>query len=191
MPDLPSRREHEAELANAIALAFRSAGKPPFDWDAMAAALAAAMAGPLASAFADAAARMPGPVSPDAASQWAAGYSQALAAEIVGHSRDAIENENDGAALAAAIAVVFGAVRALTIAITETTRAITAAEQWAVSLGAGGEMEPWWVTEKDARVCEVCAPLDETPQSAWVDVAPLGPPAHPRCRCYLDWREAA
>jgi hypothetical protein len=42
-----------------------------------------------------------------------------------------------------------------------------------------------WTTEPGA--CKVCAPLDGT-IVGWSKEFPNGPPAHPRCRCSLQWR---
>lgn len=41
-----------------------------------------------------------------------------------------------------------------------------------------------WITEKDDRVCSVCAPRDE--QFYPIEMLPLYP-AHWHCRCHLDW----
>jgi hypothetical protein len=53
---------------------------------------------------------------------------------------------------------------------------------------AARKLVPYWVTERDGRVCPICAPLDGKPESAWVKKFPNGPKAHVACRCYLDWR---
>lgn len=44
-----------------------------------------------------------------------------------------------------------------------------------------------WNTERDSLVCPVCRPLHGKPQGEW-GVFANGPPAHPRCRCWLNWR---
>jgi HK97 family phage portal protein len=51
-----------------------------------------------------------------------------------------------------------------------------------------GDMTPVaaiWLTERDERVCPVCAELDGMPPDLWREQYPLGPPAHPWCRCSL------
>ena len=45
-----------------------------------------------------------------------------------------------------------------------------------------------WYTERDGRVCPICAPLHRTPEAVWGPVSPGGPPAHPNCRCWLTYR---
>ncbi len=47
-------------------------------------------------------------------------------------------------------------------------------------------MTPVWATEKDAKVCKICGPLDGKPADKWGKFE-LGPPAHPVCRCYLNY----
>lgn len=51
-----------------------------------------------------------------------------------------------------------------------------------------GKLAAYWHTERDGRVCPICAPLDGEPESTWRDKFPNGPKAHVACRCYLDWR---
>lgn len=82
--------------------------------------------------------------------------------------------------------------RAEMIAITETTQAINAGElaaatAWRVSFSP---KVAYWITADDDRVCSICGPLHERRQDVWLAVQPVGPPAHPRCRCYLDWRNS-
>lgn len=45
-----------------------------------------------------------------------------------------------------------------------------------------------WQTERDSRVCKICAPLHGQDQDVWQDEFPFGPPAHPNCRCFLNYR---
>jgi hypothetical protein len=47
-----------------------------------------------------------------------------------------------------------------------------------------------WRTSEDDRVCEICGPLEDKPESAW----PGGPPpGHVGCRCWdvLDYKGKA
>jgi hypothetical protein len=92
------------------------------------------------------------------------------------------------------IAPVFGEDRALSIAVTETTRAYAEGQKLA------GEtlkeefpdvrVVKTWFTNNDDLVCEICAPLNgeevdiDQPFSSGDDA----PPAHPLCRCWLDTR---
>ncbi len=63
----------------------------------------------------------------------------------------------------------------------------------------GLTLEPVWVTMRDEKVCAICDPLDGKPVDLWGTVLEGilagraintivengGPPAHPRCRCYV------
>lgn len=89
-----------------------------------------------------------------------------------------------------------------TFAATEITRAATAGSEYtaAVYRWVGPTKPPdegfivkpaivttLWFTELDERVCPICLPLHGEPREVWSYVAPLGPPAHPNCRCWLDY----
>lgn len=103
-----------------------------------------------------------------------------------------------------AIASIFSEPRAESIAITEVTAALTAGEQGMAGylsqphtiLGDDGAITqqgpvyitPFWITERDAKVCPVCSPLDGKSEFEWPAILSKGPPAHPRCRCRLDWK---
>lgn len=84
----------------------------------------------------------------------------------------------------------FSARRAETIAITSTTEAQAAAQrltqQYLASHGLA--FIRVWQTLEDERVCPVCGPLHERPESVWQERYPDGPPAHPRCRCSVVLR---
>lgn len=82
---------------------------------------------------------------------------------------------------------VFGPTRIEGIAITETTGAISAGGDAGIEETVGVSQEDLWITEKDSKVCPVCKPLDNQPRSEWGAYLPDGPPAHPRCRCYLQY----
>jgi hypothetical protein len=89
---------------------------------------------------------------------------------------------------------VFSAGRAAQVAITETTRAITQGEAGAARLIAsrlGSRMVRRWRTERDADVCPICKPLDgkeEFGADGFAATIPEGPPAHPSCRCEVEYR---
>jgi hypothetical protein len=40
----------------------------------------------------------------------------------------------------------------------------------------------------DQKVCPVCRPLHGRPRDEWERVAPMGPPAHQSCRCFVDYQ---
>jgi phage portal protein BeeE len=84
----------------------------------------------------------------------------------------------------------FGARRAETIAITETTRAASAAtDQYQAYLGENGVATERVVrTNADERVCPICGPLNGKPESVWAAQYPDGPPFHTRCRCATTLR---
>jgi hypothetical protein len=84
---------------------------------------------------------------------------------------------------------IFSDARLESISITETTRAITEVEKSAASDLAqrGFLVTAEWVTERDSRVCPICLPLHGHSINEIGFPFLSGPPAHPRCRCYLTW----
>lgn len=85
------------------------------------------------------------------------------------------------------ITKVFGPSRAETIAVTETTAAQHAGGERAVSANLGLEEMDLWMTRMDEKVCPICEPMDRMPRSRWTAEYPSGPPAHPNCRCWIDY----
>lgn len=83
---------------------------------------------------------------------------------------------------------IFGESRGNRIAVTETTAAATAGGEAGASLTVGLSLADIWWTEEDARVCEICRPLHRKPRQEWMAVYPSGPPAHPMCRCFVEYR---
>lgn len=88
---------------------------------------------------------------------------------------------------------LFGEPRADVIAITETTGALSEAELESANIattaaGSGLIVDARWFTADDERVCPVCEPLHNTAYAVFSIYFPGGPPAHPRCRCRLEWR---
>lgn len=82
------------------------------------------------------------------------------------------------------------------IVTTETTAAATAGGEEAVSgrRSASGNVNQadkdlWW-TERDQKVCPICEPLHGKDRTIWARHFPKGPPAHPRCRCNIEYAEA-
>jgi|GEM_PF-5895901 len=90
---------------------------------------------------------------------------------------------------------VFDEDRRKGIATDETTVALTKGQREAAGRGDGArtetgqrvEIEQYWSTELDDRVCPRCSPLHDQPESVWGRVFPNGPgpEAHPNCRCSL------
>lgn len=81
--------------------------------------------------------------------------------------------------------VVVGEAAARSVAQTETTVAQSAGGEAGIDLAGGKSLEDLWITEADNRVCPVCSPLHRTKRATWKDTRPDGPPAHPRCRCFI------
>lgn len=140
------------------------------------------------------------------AAAWAVLHAQQVASGIVTNSqemsRQAIARAaQSGEELATALEGTFARSRAEAIGITETTTAKSAAEQALMSernrrlavevLVSGEEPKvevPFWITERDARVCPICAPLHGKPEWDWPLEQRDGPPAHPRCRCDKQYK---
>ena len=82
-------------------------------------------------------------------------------------------------------ATSFGPRRAKLIAVTETTRAYSAAtaETQRDLNRVGVQMERIWHTANDEKVCPVCGPFNNKSEVEWSREFPDGPPAHPGCRC--------
>ena len=81
------------------------------------------------------------------------------------------------------IVSAFGPVRAEMIAVTEVTRAASEGEQMITrELSSQGiQMRPIWQTNNDALVCPICGPKHNKEIKDGVY-----PPAHPRCRCWVN-----
>lgn len=85
---------------------------------------------------------------------------------------------------------IFSPERAEVNAVTNSTEAISAGEQSTaramrkefpdVSIRAIWRIE-------DASACPICLDLDGEEEEVWEIYYPNGPPAHPNCRCTLDW----
>lgn len=128
---------------------------------------------------------------------WAARYLKSLAQEMADSLRarvDAIELAPE-TNFADELLRIFSAERDAVIAATETTRAQVAGEYGAAHrwnrLHPEQQIEPRWRTEHDEKTCWICDPLDNQREVTYGIEFPTGPPAHPNCRCWLDWSEPA
>lgn len=87
---------------------------------------------------------------------------------------------------------VLGEARAEAISVTEITNGITQGEAAAASEVEGQmgiALNCYWNAELDGRTCPVCKSLHGRPKEEWQMEYGSGPPAHPSCRCTLDWRQ--
>lgn len=140
------------------------------------------------------------------ASQWADGYSRELAAQVVQTSRDMATTAvasagDDQQRIREGLGLIFlSPARLKGIAITEVTTAVSAGEQAVVIpyndfLGQRNRrpdrLIALWQTSHLPNVCEHCQPFEGQGREVWGEVAPLGPPLHPRCNCALRWIRAA
>lgn len=85
------------------------------------------------------------------------------------------------------VVTALGPERASTIAVTETTVATSAGGERGVEGTIGLREFDLWYTAADDRVCPRCGPLHATKRSQWSTQFPGGPPAHPRCRCRIEY----
>ena len=141
---------------------------------------------------------------------WARQHTYNLITGLTDHTRAVVqeaistffEQSMTRADLEMLIGRAFGPVRAEMIAITEVTRAATAAEiQIGEELAKEGIfMTAIWYTRNDEIVaeCPVCYPLNERPADGYTGLrtpywrspttgSEITPPAHPRCRCSMGW----
>lgn len=82
---------------------------------------------------------------------------------------------------------IFGPNRVSGIAVSETTNASSSGGEFGVEVSVGLSDDDTWFTEADARVCPICQPLHEQPREVWASKFPSGPPAHHRCRCWIQY----
>ncbi|HVX14364.1 MAG TPA: phage minor head protein [Pirellulales bacterium] len=133
------------------------------------------------------------------AQQWAAGFAPELAREVVSTSQELVQaalasSSGDARRISDALATIFMSdARLEAVAATECTRATSAGEHAAVFFydrSGKPRLVPVWRTARDARVCDRCAPLAGRSRDYWGSFAPMGPPMHPVCRCWLEWLNA-
>lgn len=207
MPDLSTRRDREAELAAALMLVFDdwrprfSAAKSAEDisWKSFHADIKNALTDSLSATALESGLLSLDSYNPNSAlsadpqkneqlvqraTAWAEAHAANLSREIVDTTRVAVGLSDWEPWL--------GQSRAEAIAVTETSRAITAGAAAAIGLlvllRVIDPPKAYWATEADADVCDVCSGLDGEPEEVWQGVSPGGPPAHPHCRCWLEWR---
>jgi hypothetical protein len=133
------------------------------------------------------------------AAEWAERHAGELAKGITDTTRDLVGRavstyqSTPGMTqeqLSAVLQSAFSPRRAETIAITEISRAASAATNaYQERLAAAGlTFERVWRTNRDESVCAICDPLNGKAERAWAEQYPDGPPAHTRCRCSTTLR---
>jgi hypothetical protein len=126
---------------------------------------------------------------------WAHDYTFELVGGLTDTTRDAVSTSvmdyfelgQTMGELEDRLAGVFGAVRAELVATTEITRAAAEGERALAReiANAGIAMVEIWNTSNDELVCPICEPLNQKVKGDGWDEGD-GPPAHPRCRCFLS-----
>lgn len=218
MPDFADRYSHEDALAAEIAailadLEGRIARGEIFYWLDVQREIAAKLEAELTAVFliiflmmADEGLSNLQALADSVGRAWAKRHADKLASYLAGNlSRELARGIEASRVLSPA--------RAERLAITEVTRAITAAETEARRANAelmrrrgesvdvpsmgpldvGDGLVPVWITVKedllpgDSPVCPVCLPLHKKPYPAWKNRFPNGTPAHEHCRCHLEY----
>lgn len=82
---------------------------------------------------------------------------------------------------------IFGNRRMDGIAVNETTQAQYAGGDNLIRATVGISQKDRWFTRSDRHVCSVCSPLHRTLRDVWERDFPQGPPAHPNCRCWIEF----
>ena len=196
MPDLADRNAREADLSAKIFAALGSlrasieaakAGRGLTDWGAFTSAVQSALSDSLSATFRAAASQLveihgEGQTVDDAATNnaadaFAATMAAKLAADVTANTQSIVNTPNT---TMDDLSPWLSKPRADTIAITETTRAISQGEDYAaaaIALLLARTVTWTWQTEEDSLVCPICAPLNGK-ENPGVDQ-----PAHPNCRC--------
>lgn len=128
----------------------------------------------------------------NAATQWAKDYPFELVKGLTDTTREVVQRAvADYTAtpgmtrgeLEVRLQPAFGAQRAENIAVTETTRAASAAtDSYQAALSEMGyKSVKVWQTLNDELTCDICGPLNGLDETQWGEVDDA--PAHPRCRC--------
>jgi hypothetical protein len=124
------------------------------------------------------------------AAQWAETRSQLVAPQWATNGRERLVSRlrvNPPLSAEEIAADVFNPSRAQTIATTETTTATSAGGEIGVAETIGLSDLDQWFTAEDDRVCPICGPLHESIRDTWMAQFPDGPPAHPNCRCWIQY----
>ena len=194
-------RSHMARLLEYLGDPPRIENVPPGFWDEAGEDLRKALGPILEEVYVEQAAELIQglPVGVDwalineAAVEWARRYSFELVTGINSTSRRALQKAVSSyfemgltrADLEGRLVNIFGPVRAEMIAVTEVTRAASQGEMAIAQdlRGQGISMVAIWQTNNDELVCPICGPRHGKKRGdGWDDP----PPAHPRCRCWIN-----
>lgn len=98
-----------------------------------------------------------------------------------------VEDHKTGKGLRDRLDRIFNPARAEAMTTTEVTMAVTMAGESFDNLTDRDRTGDRWFTRLDDRVCPVCLPLHGTSRAMWGEDYPNGPPAHPYCRCRIQY----
>lgn len=127
---------------------------------------------------------------------WSAGFGADQAEQWIATTRDRVEQLRSRQQatpinrLRGQLVDILGPNRIATWAVTMTTAAASGgslASRDLLERRTGVRLAGVWRTEQDAKVCPICLPLGNTNEIVWREQFPGGPPAHPNCRCHLDF----
>lgn len=193
MPNPSDRNQRDSELAAMIAVLFRAFAREVeqglADWGAFSTILAEIIGSSVADTYRAAANALAvdqvGGELTDSDKQ-AAAYGEAVgqqeAAAITARTHAMlVDGLNSGGVNVDAI---LSEGRAKSIAITQTTEAISAAEAWAAQAVAAitRSVANWrWRIDPNSNVCSVCQDLNGQLNPD------IEPPAHPGCACDKEW----
>jgi len=214
MPDIPDRDSTESELAKFLGKWFKEQQKliiqllgdppdinniPPEFWNEIGAEAEAVLRPFLSKQSLLAAERLLETVSigidwaliNQAAADWARQYTYDLVRGINDTSRQTLqriipryfEQAMTQGELRETLGNLYSPVRAEMIARTEVTRAAVEGERMTVAEieKYGYRMKPIWQTRNDEIVCPICGPKHDKEINDG-----QYPPAHPRCRCWVN-----
>lgn len=88
------------------------------------------------------------------------------------------------------VLMIFSRNRAIRAGETSVTTAISAGELDAAEVVEkikGRKLQVVWHIDPLSNVCKPCLALDGSTKDVWIRKFPMGPPAHPRCACYLEF----
>ena len=199
MPDLPGRRDREDELAAAIRLALGDnvdQWSQGLDSPALRRTVADDVDQILGRAFTDSAiaTQQQLDLGVGGVERAAQATGRALGVAVGFSVATSVSRAFDGLPVDASrqelVDAILTSARWGRTAATTVTKAATAGSQYIASAWVtlnGLLVRTIWRTSADARVCPICAPLDGSPADVYSFVSPEGPPAHPNCRCWLDY----